>query len=166
MTEQILTATPAKYQPPTDSQLAAAANLVTRFAQRWDKPDADSLRDLMHPDTQNLIPPMTAPADREGVVEHFRQILKQLPDMRLDVVRWAPTGDTVMVEWAATATVAGEPLRWTGVDRFRIRGERMAEAHVYWDTRRLAEQMAAAIQKAQRRAAQASNGTAEERHES
>ncbi|QNI36031.1 nuclear transport factor 2 family protein [Edaphobacter albus] len=142
------------YVPPSDEQLAAARDIVARFAARWNRPDADALRDLMHPDTRNLIPPMTVPADREGVVEHFRGILQTLPDLRLDVVRWAPTGDTVMVEWKAEATVAGQHLAWTGVDRFNIRGDKMYEACVYWDTRDLAERMAAAVQRAEKVAIQ------------
>jgi predicted SnoaL-like aldol condensation-catalyzing enzyme len=149
MSESVGSLAIRRYEPPTAEQLQAATSLVARFAARWEKPDADSLRDLMHPDTQNLIPPMKVPADREGVVEHFRQVLKQLPDMRIDVVRWAPTADHVMVEWEAHATVAGESMSWTGVDRFRIRGDRMVEACVYWDTRGLAERMSAAISRAQ-----------------
>lgn len=137
------------YVEPTQEQLAAARDLVERFAARWDRPDADALRDLMHSDTQNLIPPMTHPADREGVVEHFRAVLQALPDLRIEVLRWAPTSDAVLVEWQATATVAGRPLSWTGVDRFNIRGDRMYEARVYWDTRGVAERVAAAVQSAQ-----------------
>jgi ketosteroid isomerase-like protein len=134
------------YAPPTEQQLAAAREIVARFAARWDRPDADSLRDLMHPDTRNLIPPMAEPGDRETVVEHFRGVLSRLPDLRVEVIRWAPTGDVVLVEWQATASVAGQPLTWTGVDRFNIRGDRMYEARVYWDTRGVAERMAAALQ--------------------
>ena len=52
-----------------------------------------------------------AEPDREGVVEHFRQVLTQLPDLKVDVLQWAPTGDAVMIEWQASATVAGQPLR-------------------------------------------------------
>jgi len=133
------------YQAPTPEQLAAAESIVARFAERWASPKADDLRDLMHPDTQNLIPPMTAPGDREAVVEHFRGVLAMLPDMRLEVVRWAPVGDAVMIEWRARATVAGTPLEWTGVDRFNVRGEAMYAASVYWDTRGLAEKMASAV---------------------
>jgi predicted SnoaL-like aldol condensation-catalyzing enzyme len=136
----------AAFVPPSAAQLAAARDLVTRFAERWDRPNAEALRDLMHEDTQNLIPPMTTPGNREQVIDHFRGVLKTLPDLRLDIVRWAPVGDAVMVEWRATATVAGEALSWTGVDRFNIRGDRMYEGKVYWDTRGLAERMAAAAQ--------------------
>nr|WKF59992.1 hypothetical protein HUO10_004503 [Paraburkholderia busanensis] len=138
-----------KYVSPTAEQLANARIAVQRFAEEWQNPVADNLRSLMHSDTRNLIPPMTEPADREGVVEHFRQVLMQLPDLKVDVLQWAPTGDAVMIEWQASATVAGQPLSWRGVDRFNLRGDRMYQGQVYWDTRRVAEQVADAVQRAQ-----------------
>ena len=138
----------ASFVAPTPEQLAAAKDIVGRFAARWSRPSADGLRELMHADTRNQIPPMSEPADRESVVEHFRAVLRQLPDLRVAVERWAPTGDAVMIEWKATATVAGKPLSWSGVDRFNVRGDRMYEAMVYWDTRALAERVAAAIAQA------------------
>jgi ketosteroid isomerase-like protein len=140
------------YLPPTEQQLHDAQEIVERFAARWQRPVADDLRDLMHADTQNLIPPMTVPANREGVIEHFRQVLQQLPDLRVEVIRWAPTGDAVLVEWRARASVAGQPLEWQGVDRFNVRGGRMYQAQVYWDTRTVAEQMAGAVQRAKQAA--------------
>jgi hypothetical protein len=59
----------------------------------------------MHPDAQNLIPPMTKPANRQEVVEFFRTQLTRVPDFKLEVIRWAPTGDTVMIEWEGTARI-------------------------------------------------------------
>jgi predicted SnoaL-like aldol condensation-catalyzing enzyme len=144
VTDEIRTHVASKYLPPSADQLAAASDWVCRFAVRWQKPDADTLSDLMHPDTQNLIPPMTAPANREGVVEHFRQVLHQFPDLRIEIIRWAVTGDTVMIEWSATVAVGRRQLSWSGVDRISLRGERMYEGQVYWDTRRVAEQVAEA----------------------
>lgn len=141
------------YVVPTEQQLAAARNLVGRFAVQWNRPDADALEELMHPDTRNLIPPMEEPGDRAAVVEHFRSVLTMLPDLRIEVIRWAPSGDAVMIEWEANASIAGEPLSWTGVDRFNIRGDRMYEAKVYWDTRGLAERIAAIIARAETNAA-------------
>lgn len=150
----------AQYAPPTEQQLRDACNIVERFAQRWQRPIADELRDLMHPDTRNLIPPMTVPADREGVVEHFRQILQRLPDLRIEVIRWAPTGDAVLIEWRARASVGGEPLEWQGVDRFNVSGDRMYQAQVYWDTRGVAEKIADAMRRAQERASSSGSGGA------
>jgi predicted SnoaL-like aldol condensation-catalyzing enzyme len=138
-----------KYLPPSAEQLANARVAVQRFASEWQHPVADNLEALMHEDTQNLIPPMTEPADRKGVIEHFRQVLTQLPDLKVDVLQWAPTGDAVMIEWRASATVAGQALNWQGVDRFNLRGDRMYKGQVYWDTRRVAEQVAEAVKRAQ-----------------
>jgi ketosteroid isomerase-like protein len=143
------------YLAPTPTQLADAFSLVERFAAVWAKPTIEGLEGLMHPDTRNLIPPMTSPTDRNGVLQHFTDVLRHLPDTRVEVIRWAPTGDTVIIEWRAHATVAGKPMTWTGIDRFGIRGERMYEARVYWDTRQVAAQMAAAVQSAQGTATQA-----------
>jgi ketosteroid isomerase-like protein len=143
----------SRYVPPTPTQLAAARDIVARFASRWDRPRAEDLEELMHPDTRNLIPPMTVPADRAGVIAHFKGVLQQLPDLRIEVERWAPSGDAVMIEWRATATVAGQPLGWSGVDRFCVRGDRMYEANVYWDTRGLGERVAAIVAAAQAKAA-------------
>ncbi|NYH15242.1 nuclear transport factor 2 family protein [Paraburkholderia bryophila] len=103
-----------QYLSPTEEQLSNARIAVQRFAAEWQNPVADNLRSLMHEDTRNLIPPMTEPADREGVVEHFRQVLTQLPDLKVDVLQWAPTGDAVMIEWQASATVAGPAAELAG----------------------------------------------------
>ncbi|MGA0602237.1 nuclear transport factor 2 family protein [Caulobacter sp. KR2-114] len=141
------------FVPPTAAQLEAARDVVGRFAAQWAKVDPDALRELMHADTRNLIPPMREAGNRETVVALFRGVLDQLPDLRISVIRWAPTGDAVMIEWRASATLAGRPLSWTGVDRFNIRGDRMYEGAVYWDTRGLAERMAETVQAAQAAAA-------------
>lgn len=138
-----------RYQPPTETQLAAARGLVERWAASWDRPQVEEFRNLMHPDTQNLIPPMMAPGNADAVVEHFRAVLDRLPDLRLHVVRWAPTGDAVIIEWQATATVAGQSLIWTGVDRFNLRDGLMYEGRAYWDTRGLDARMMGAAEKKQ-----------------
>jgi ketosteroid isomerase-like protein len=130
----------------TPAELAAARDWVARFQARWRTLDPDALRELMHPDTQNQIPPMAAPADCEGVVAHFKQAQAMLPGLRIEVVRWAASGDAVFIEWTASATVNGHPIAWTGVDRVRLRDHRTYEGRVFWDTRRLAEEIAQARQ--------------------
>lgn len=141
----------SRYVVPTEEQLRDARSIVERFAQKWARPpgqSAEVLRDLMHPDTRNLIPPMTEPSDQDGVVSHFAEVFRRLPDLQIEVLRWAPTGDAVMIEWGARATVFGTPMYWTGVDRFNVRGDRMYEANVYWDTNRVSAKLLAAAQAA------------------
>ena len=135
-----------KFTPPSPEQLAAAADWVARFEQKWQNPDPEDLADLMHADTQNLIPPMTKPANRQEVIAFFRSQLALVPGFKIEVVRWAPTGDTVMIEWEATATIGQRTLTWRGVDRVSLRDGRTYQGQVFWDTRRVAEEIAAAVQ--------------------
>jgi len=86
---------------------------------------------------------MTAPGDREGVIAHFKQVIAQLPQLKLEVVRWAASGDAVFVEWVATAPMGPRTLTWRGIDRVRLRDGRTYEGEAFWDTRRVAEQFAA-----------------------
>jgi len=141
------------YQAPTLAQLNQAQAWVARFAANWAKPDPGGLRDLMHADTRNLIPPMTQPGDREGVVAHFEGVLRMIPDFRLKVIRWTAGADAVMIEWQGAATVAGKPLTWQGVDRVSLRDGKTYESQVYWDTRAVADMIAGAVGEAQAKAA-------------
>jgi len=136
------------YDRPSEQQIRDAETLVARFAALWRQPEPETFRALMHADTRNLVPPMTEPADREGVVRHFNDVVRQLPGLSVAVQRWALAGDTVMIEWRATATIAAQAVTWTGVDVMRLRGDRMFEAQVYWDTRGTAERMASAMRAA------------------
>ncbi|WP_394829602.1 nuclear transport factor 2 family protein [Pendulispora albinea] len=137
--------TRAAFELPTQAQLESAARWVQGFAERWNPLDPERLRDLMHPDTRNTIPPMTEPADREGVIAHFVRTKERVPDLVLQVERWAATGDTVFVEWCARATVAGRALTWRGIDRVRLRDGRTYEGEAHWDTRRVAELVSEAM---------------------
>jgi ketosteroid isomerase-like protein len=141
-----------RHHAPTTAQLAQAEDWVARFAASWAKPSPGDLRDLMHADTRNLIPPMKEPGDREGVVAHFDEVLRMIPDFRLEVIRWAATADTVMIEWQGSATVAGKALSWRGIDRISLRDSKTYEGQVYWDTRGVAEMMAQAVSEAQAKA--------------
>jgi ketosteroid isomerase-like protein len=148
-----ITDTALRHHAPTAAQLAQAEDWVARFAANWAKPSVGNLRDLMHDDTRNLIPPMKEPGDREGVVAHFDTVLRMIPDFSLEVIRWAATADTVMIEWQGRATVAGKALGWRGVDRISLRDGKTYEGQVYWDTRGVAEMMAQAVSEARAKAA-------------
>jgi len=93
------------YDRPSELQIRDAETLVARFAALWRQPDPETFRALMHADTRNLVPPMTEPADREGAMRHFNEFVRQLPGMSVAVQRWALAGETVMIEWRATAKV-------------------------------------------------------------
>lgn len=127
----------------TPAQLTAAADWVARFAARWADLDPAALGELMHADTRNRIPPMTEPADRDGVIAHFARAQAMLGGLRLAVERWAASGDAVFVEWTASATVRGVAMTWRGIDRVLLRDGRTYAGEAFWDTRQLSERIAA-----------------------
>lgn len=61
-------------------------------------------------------------------------MLEIAPDLRLQVDRWAAADDFVLIEWTITATFRDEPVEWSGVDRFSLRGDRATYGIAYFDT--------------------------------
>jgi hypothetical protein len=68
-----------------------------------------------------------------------------VPGFKLKVLRWAPVGDTVMIEWEGSAMIAHQLITWRGVDRISLRDGKTYEGQAYWDTRGLAETMAEVV---------------------
>ena len=110
------------------------ARFVEEFARGWAGPDAGALLDLLHPDVQ-LRQPMFAPTTGREMAAAllFGPLFRFLPDLRLAVVRWSTADDTVFIEWTASATLGGRPLRWSGVDRFTLADGRAIERVAYFD---------------------------------
>jgi len=111
-----------------------AARFVERFADAWAGPHADRLLDLLHPQVRLVQPMFASTADRAAAeTGFFRALFRFLPDVRLAVVRWSAVGDTVFIEWTASATLGGRPIRWSGVDRFLLADGRATERVAYFD---------------------------------
>ena len=111
------------------------ARFVERFADAWAGPHPDRLLELLHPDVR-LVQPMFASTAGRASAESgfFRTLFRFLPDLRLEVVRWSAVGDTVFIEWTASATLGGRPVRWPGVDRFLLADGRATERVAYFDS--------------------------------
>jgi hypothetical protein len=56
------------------------------------------------------------------------------PDFTFRADEWASRGDLLMLQWTGTGTINGRLLRYSGVDRFRLRDWRISEEVVYFDT--------------------------------
>jgi ketosteroid isomerase-like protein len=112
---------------------ADAEAFVRAFAALWDRPTVEGFAALMHPDVR-LVQPLAPPA--RGVDEArawFAGMLALVPDVRIAVDRWSGTPDALFIEWTATATFAGKPLRWCAVDRFRLADGTVLERVAYFD---------------------------------
>lgn len=119
--------------PSLDAYTSAAA-FVARFAERWTAPEPERFRDLLHPDTRNLYPGMTEPQGPDEIVDWLKNAVRTFPDLKLGVTRWATDGEAVLIEFDASATVAGRPMTWQGADRFVLEGKRCIEGRSYFDT--------------------------------
>lgn len=128
---------------PSLDAYTQAATFVSRFAERWSAPDAERFRDLLHPQTRNLYPGMTEPQGPDGIVDWLQSGIETFPGLQLKVTRWATDGEAVLIEFEASATVAGRPLSWQGADRFTLEGDRCVEGRSYFDTRPLVDALEA-----------------------
>lgn len=73
--------------------------------------------------------------------DYVRGIKSLMPDIGLEVENWAANDDVVFVEYRMSATLAGCSLSWTGIGRFKLRGERAIDAIGRWDNLELLAQI-------------------------
>ncbi|MDQ3735199.1 MAG: nuclear transport factor 2 family protein [Actinomycetota bacterium] len=118
---------------PVDSRSADAASFVERFQQVWAHPQPDAFATLVTPDAVAAWPGLE-PIRGLDYPKHIAGLLALAPDLRLDVTEHAEAGEVTFISWQAQATVNGQPLSWTGIDRFRLRDGRATEVLVACDT--------------------------------
>ena len=95
------------------------------FTAAWARPTAAGLTDLFDVDATVLHPGMSKPlTGRSAIRGHFEQVVATMPDVSLQPITTSVTGDTVFVHWRMSATIAGSPTSWEGIDRFDLRGDR------------------------------------------
>ncbi|MEU4238588.1 nuclear transport factor 2 family protein [Actinoplanes sp. NPDC026619] len=61
-------------------------------------------------------------------------IVGRFPDVRLAVTAYARVDDLCFVSWNGTATAAGTPITWDGIDRMRLRNGLVVDSLVAFDT--------------------------------
>ena len=83
------------------------------------------------------------PPYRGKAAERFRgsavprwseRVKRALRDFTFRADEWASRENLVFLQWKSTATIGDQNLRWSGVDRFRLRDWRISEEVVYFDT--------------------------------
>jgi ketosteroid isomerase-like protein len=116
-----------------------AADFARFFGDGWAIGATDPERFFAHfgpafaPDArlvQPLAPTAIGPA---GLRERFTPIFAAIPDLRSEVLRFAPTEDGVLIEHTLRGTLGRRPLEWTAVDRFILRDGLIAERRAYFD---------------------------------
>lgn len=110
---------------------------VERFMQRymevWPSFDADRLELAIDPEATIHHSGMERPIRGAEEPDYVRAIKALMPDISLEVANWAANDDVVFIEYEMSGTLAGRSLTWTGIGRFRLRGERAIDAIGRWD---------------------------------
>ena len=100
----------------------------------WRAPSPEGFAALFHPDGVFRHPSMKEPLPASEAATYMRSVQRAMPNIALEVHRWAASDDSVFVEYTLTATVEGDERSWDGADRFTLRDGRAIEGVAYFDT--------------------------------
>jgi hypothetical protein len=114
---------------------------LRRYRAAWPSFDPELVPAVVHPEASIHHSGMEEQIRGDEEADYVRAIKALMPDARLRIANWAARGDIVFVEYEVTATVAGRPLAWTGIGRFRLRGDRVIDAIGRWDNLDLLAQL-------------------------
>jgi hypothetical protein len=123
--------------------MSEAEAFVENWSRVWRGRDSDPelYMGLLHEGCP-LINPISA-ITREDLPEFVEAVLEAEPDIRVVPIRWAETGDGVLIEWLNTGTLHGAPLELRGADRYTLRDGKATEGQAYFDPRPFLDAQAA-----------------------
>ncbi|WP_056352617.1 nuclear transport factor 2 family protein [Burkholderia sp. Leaf177] len=107
---------------------------VEKYAAFWAAPDFSKPSDELAAGIEGYWPGLDAPLSGiEAYVRPLHELVRRVPDFRLEVADHASRGDTVFIRWVATGTHGGEPLRFEGVDCVRHKDGQVYENRIFCD---------------------------------
>jgi hypothetical protein len=115
------------------------------YREVWPGFDADRLEEVADPEATIHHSGMARPIRGSEEPDYVRAIKALMPDIRLQVANWAAQGDVVFIEYEVSGTLADRPLEWTGIGRFKLRGDRAIDAIGRWDNLELLAQIDPAV---------------------
>jgi hypothetical protein len=121
--------------------MSDAEKFMQRYLGAWPGLDPERLLDVVHPGATIHHSGMESPIRGEDEPDYVRGIKALMPDIRLEVANWAARDDVVFIEYELSGSVAGRRLSWTGIGRFKLRGERAIDAIGRWDNLDLLAQL-------------------------
>lgn len=122
-----------------------AERFMQHYMAVWPGFDADRLEEAIDPEATIHHSGMVSPIRGTEEPGYVRAIKALMPDIELEVANWAANGDVVFIEYEMHGTLAGQALGWTGIGRFKLRGERAIEAIGRWDNLDLLAQIDADV---------------------
>lgn len=110
-----------------------AASFVDRFEARWSKSSADALGELLTDDVVLIQPAMPSIAGKRAANDAFSRLFRLIPDLHVQVHRWAAHDQVLFIEFTLIGTFGGREVSWPAVDRFLLRDGLAAERISYFD---------------------------------
>ena len=114
----------------------ADLEIVERLRSALDRHDLDAFVECFHANYISEQPrhPGATFTGRDGVRANWTEILKDVPDMRVEVPAATRDGDTIWSEWRMYGTSkSGPPVEIRGVVIMGVRDDRVAWARIYLD---------------------------------
>lgn len=122
---------------------ADATWLVEWFPPFWANPDLNAF-----PITADVVGRWPGGKVLRGFEEyrgHLVKIATLIPDLRLDLLESAVNGDLAFIRWRGHGTGPNGPVELFGVDRSRVKGDKIIENIVHLDTAAFASSVGVAL---------------------
>jgi hypothetical protein len=116
-----------------------AARFVADYQRIRDMDDSPALGRLWDPDGTLHHPNLSRPIRGAQLPAFNDYTLSRLPDLCWALDDWATRGNVVYLEWTCRATVSGNRVVWSGVDRIEFHRGLITKEIVYCDTMPLLE---------------------------
>lgn len=119
----------------SDDAYAAAVyeRIVLPYAENWKHPDPEKFKDFYAPDSRMINPGFERPLGRSELAGYYNGLLTQIPDLRLQLERWAVAPGLLFTEWTVSGTIRGKRFALANTDRFSLRDLLAVEGVAYFD---------------------------------
>jgi ketosteroid isomerase-like protein len=110
--------------------------LLERMRAALDAHDLDAFVEFFHEDYVGERPrhPDAAPSTREDVRANWAEVIRDVPDLRIEIPAATLAGDTIWSEWRAYGTArSGAALELRGAIIFGVRDDRVAWSRMYFE---------------------------------
>ena len=114
--------------------MPVASLLVEQMRAALDAHDLDRFVEFFHEDYSGERPrhPATPRSNRDEVRGNWEEIIRDVPDLRVEVPAAIQDGDTIWSEWRAYGTArSGAMLELRGVIIFGVQGGRVSWSRMY-----------------------------------
>lgn len=127
----------------SDGLDARMRRFLALYERAWADPASGLLAELWAPDSEMLHPELEEPLrGPDAVMDYLRRILEIAPDLRTRPLAAAANGDTLFIHFESEGTFGARKLRWEGVDRWELDGDRAVRGVGFFDTTAMREALA------------------------